>query len=105
MLLCPSECIYTYISIFVFMNTFLYVYIYLYLGKTSLHWAAKYGDTDIVKILLDHGANVTVSTKDDVYGKKDNYTYIHTYTYNSYNYLKVKILVNIELMSILRQYW
>ncbi len=44
---------------------------YLYLGLTSLHYAARYGHTEIVKMLLAHGANI--STKDDV-GKKDNNT-------------------------------
>ena len=42
---------------------------------TSLHLAARYGHTDIAKILLDHGANV--STKDDYDGKKYNNTYIY----------------------------
>ena len=50
------------------------IIIYLYLGKTSLHSAAENGHTDIVKILLDHGANG--STKDND-GKKDN-KYIFT---------------------------
>ena len=47
------------------------ILIYLYLGMTSLHYAAEDGYTDIVKILLDHGANA--STKDN-YGMKDNKT-------------------------------
>ena len=46
---------------------------------TSLHWAAMNGNTDIVKILLAHRANV--STKDN-HGKKYNNTYIY---YNSYH--------------------
>ncbi len=45
--------------------------IYLYLEWTSLHIAAWEGYIDMVKILLDHGANI--STKDN-YGKKDNNT-------------------------------
>ncbi len=49
---------------------------YLYLGATSLHLAAWNGHSDMVKILLDHGANV--SAKDNK-GKKD--------------YITVKILV------------
>ena len=50
------------------------ILIYLYLGMTSLHYAAEDGYTDIVKILLDHGANV--NTKDNI-GKKDNNTYMY----------------------------
>ena len=37
--------------------------IYLYLGKTSLMYAAENGNTDTVKILLEHGADV--NTKDN----------------------------------------
>ena len=51
------------------------ILIYLYLGKNSLHRAAENGHTEIVKILLDHGANV--STKDDYYGKKNDNTYFY----------------------------
>ena len=56
-----------------------YTNIYLYLGRTSLHYATEVGYTDIVKILVDHGANV--STKDND-GKKDDNTniYIHINT-------------------------
>ncbi len=43
--------------------------IFPYLGETSLHYAAENSQTDIVKILLAHGANI--STKDNR-GKKDN---------------------------------
>ena len=32
--------------------------IYLYLGKTTLMYAAENGNTDIVKTLIDHGADV-----------------------------------------------
>ena len=47
---------------------------------TSLQWAAINGHTDIVKILLAHGANV--STK-DYDGKKDTtYIYMHIYIIN-----------------------
>ena len=41
---------------------------------TSLQWAAINGHTDIVKILLAHGANVSTKTND---GKKDNNNYIN----------------------------
>ncbi len=58
------------------------ILIYLYLGETSLHWAAEYGHTDIVKILLDHEA--IVSTQDDD-GKKEDNTYIQAYTNDSYH--------------------
>ena len=37
--------------------------IYLYLGKTSLMYAAENGNTDTVKILLEHGADI--NTKDN----------------------------------------
>ncbi len=56
--------------------TLLYVIvlIFFYLGRTSLHWAAQKGYTDIVKLLLAHGANDSTKTNN---GKKDNdiYTY------------------------------
>ena len=32
--------------------------IYLYLGWTSLIWAARFGHTDVVQLLLQHGANI-----------------------------------------------
>ena len=50
--------------------------IYLYLEWTSLHIAAWEGYIDMIKILLDHGANVNTKNND---GKRDNntYTYIH----------------------------
>ena len=38
--------------------------IYLYLGETSLMQAAENGHTDIVKILLKHGADVNI--RDDI---------------------------------------
>ncbi len=44
---------------------------YLYLGRTSLYYAAYYGQADTVKILLKHGADVRdVSIKNGygVYG-------------------------------------
>ncbi len=56
--------------------------IYLYLGETSLQYAAEHGYTDIVKILLDHGGNV--STKDEYHGKKDDHIFFTWNTYNSY---------------------
>ena len=43
----------------------------LYLGTTSLHWAALHGHTDIVKILLENGINVSTTDKD---GKSLNYS-------------------------------
>ena len=44
---------------------------------TSLHRGALYGNTDIVKILLNHRANVNTKDND---GKKDNNTYIWNYS-------------------------
>ena len=38
----------------------------LYLGETSLMYAAMFGNTDTVRILLEHGADVNAK---DVYGK------------------------------------
>ena len=38
--------------------------IYLYLGKTSLMYAAQYGYTETVRILLEHGANVNYKEND-----------------------------------------
>ncbi len=57
---------------------FITISIWIYLGWTSLHLAVLDGYTDTVKILLDHGANV--STKDND-GKKDNNTNIYTCLY------------------------
>ena len=57
------------------------ILIYFYLGSTSLHYAARNGHTEIVKILLENGANV--STKDDDGKKDDN-------TYNIYIILSIK---------------
>ena len=34
--------------------------LYLYLGRTSLMYAAQHGNTDTVKILLEHGADVNI---------------------------------------------
>ncbi len=75
----------TDISIYVLIYTLLYVYLLhyskldnkhtilidSYLERTSLHWAAREGQTDIVELLLDHGANI--STKDSQ-GKKHKNT-------------------------------
>ena len=36
--------------------------IYLYLGATSLIYAAMYGYTDVVKILLENGADINAKT-------------------------------------------
>ena len=38
--------------------------IYLYLGETSLMKAAKYGCTNVVKLLLEHGADI--NAKDEM---------------------------------------
>ncbi len=46
---------------------------------TSLLIAAWEGHTEIVKILLDHGANVSTKTNNRAKGKN---TYIRAYTYN-----------------------
>jgi ankyrin repeat protein len=32
---------------------------------TALHIAAKYGDVELVRVLLDHGAEVGAKTKND----------------------------------------
>ena len=79
----------------------IYNSIYLYLGMTSLHYAVgQDGHTDIVKTLLDHGANV--NTKDNA-GKKDNNTYIihiihiiklySRFLFNMFSMLKYKIFI------------
>ena len=46
-------------------STLYYIYveiktnlIYLCIGQTSLMYAARYGESDAVKILLDHGADI-----------------------------------------------
>ena len=36
--------------------------IYLHLGWTSLIYAASYGKTDVVKILLENGADINEKT-------------------------------------------
>ena len=36
----------------------------LYLGRTSLMYAAKRGNTDTVKIILEHRADVHIKNKD-----------------------------------------
>ena len=49
----------------------------LYLGHTSLMMAAESGNTDTVRIILEHGADVNAK---DVYGKLhilSQYLYIH----------------------------
>ena len=33
---------------------------YLQSGTTALHWAAMYGDTDVIEILVQHGPDFTV---------------------------------------------
>ena len=38
--------------------------IYLYLGWTSLMRAAEDGNTEVVKLLLQHGANVNYKAND-----------------------------------------
>ena len=38
--------------------------IYLHIGRTSLMNAARSGNTDTVKILLEHGAEVNTKDKD-----------------------------------------
>ena len=48
--------------------------IYLYLGRTSLMYAAWDGYTEIVKILLEHGADV--NTK-DYEGQLHNISLVH----------------------------
>ena len=35
---------------------------YVHLGSTSLTWAAREGNTDIVKILIENGADVNLKT-------------------------------------------
>ena len=45
------------------LKTLVYL-IYLYLGRTSLMYAAENGNTDTVKILLEHGAEVNTKDKD-----------------------------------------
>ena len=49
---------------------------YLYLGKTCLMYAAKRGNTDTVKILLEHGADVNNKDKD---GQLDNFLKLNIY--------------------------
>ena len=39
---------------------------YLYLGRTSLMAAAEKGNTEVVRLLLEHGAHV--NHKDDIFG-------------------------------------
>ena len=52
--------------------------IYLYLGRTSLIYAAWVGYTEIVKILLEHGADV--NTK-DYEGQLPLSTYLSIYLF------------------------
>ena len=56
--------------------------IYFHLVKTSLHWAASKGHTDIAKILLAHGANVSSKNND---GNKDT-TYINMHIHIIHNH-------------------
>ena len=37
--------------------------IYLYLGMTSLIWAARNGNADVVKILLENGADINAKDR------------------------------------------
>ena len=37
---------------------------YVHLGSNSLTWAAEKGHTDIVKILLENGADVNIQDND-----------------------------------------
>ncbi len=46
------------------LSSFLYL-IYLYLGDTSLMWAAWYGNSDVVKLLLQHGADINAKNNDN----------------------------------------
>ena len=38
--------------------------IYLYLGQSSLIWAASEGRTDVVQVLLQHGADINAMDND-----------------------------------------
>ena len=58
---------YLYISIYLTINhnnKYIINLIYLYLGWTSLMWAARKGYTEVVKLLLEHGAAVNYKDND-----------------------------------------
>ena len=40
----------------------------LYLGGTPLHWSVVYGHVDVIKYLVDHGADVNDKDEDGEYG-------------------------------------
>ena len=56
--------LYMYISIYLTINHNIkyIINIYLYLGTTSLMRAASHGKTDVVKILLENGADINAKS-------------------------------------------
>ena len=57
--------LYIYIYLCIYNSTLNYIIylIYLYLGETSLMLAAWRGNTDVVKLLLEHGADINAKNK------------------------------------------
>ena len=39
----------------------------LCLGRTTLHWSAEFGHIDVVKYLVDHGADINIRIENGEY--------------------------------------
>lgn len=57
------------------------------LGMTPLHWASAMGKSNIVTLLLDHGASVHIQ-------KKNGWTPLHTATFSNHRHVVTLLLLH-----------